>query len=203
MDDRPAKITPEILEAVRRGDQTVCRDVVDMLYPLVISIVRNHLPRTEAEEDLTQEIFMKMFSKLNQYSGKQPFEHWVSRIALNTCYDRLRRQKSRRVTSFSELGAEESDFLERSLNEEEIDYSPQEGGRTLALDLLNKLFENLKPREQMVIRMLDLEEKSVAEVCELTGWGASRVRVTAMRGRRKLSDSLARLEQSNPSLRRP
>ncbi len=68
MDDRQPKVTPDILEAVRGGDEAVCRQVVDMLYPLVISIVRNHLPRTEAEEDLSQEIFMKMFSRLKQYT---------------------------------------------------------------------------------------------------------------------------------------
>jgi RNA polymerase sigma-70 factor (ECF subfamily) len=58
-----------------------------MLYPLVISIVRNHLPRSEAEEDLTQEIFMKMFSRVKQFSGKQPFEHWVSRNPVISCPD--------------------------------------------------------------------------------------------------------------------
>ncbi len=194
MDDRQPHITPEILDAVRGGDQAVCCQVVDMLYPLVISIVRNHLPRTEAEEDLTQEIFMKMFSRMKQYSGKQPFEHWVSRIALNTCYDRLRRQKARRVASFTELGAEEAEFLDRTLLGERDQPQPREGGRELAFELLSKLFASLKPREQMVVRLLDLEEKSVAEVCELTGWGASRVRVTAMRARRKLGETLARLE---------
>ena len=197
MDDRPTHVTPELLEAIREGDESVSRAVVEMLYPLVISIVRNHLPRTEAEEDLTQEIFMKMFSRLRQYSGKQPFEHWVSRIALNTCYDRLRRQRTRKVASFSELGAEEADFLDRALLGDRDQPLPREGGRDLALELLNKLFQSLKPREQMIVRMLDLEEKSVAEVCELTGWGASRVRVTAMRGRRKLSAALAHLEQDH------
>ncbi len=192
MDEPPAAVTPEILEAVRRDDQDAARLLVEMLYPLVISIVRNHLPRREAEEDLCQEVFMKMFARLQQYSGPQPFEHWVSRIALNTCYDRLRRQKTRRVASFADLGADESEFLERALGGSHE--TPAEGGRSLAADLLAKLFEALKPREQMVIRMLDLEEKSVAEVCKLTGWGASRVRVTAMRARRKLEERLRQLE---------
>lgn len=197
MDERPATITPDLLDAVRTGDQGACRLLVDRLYPLIISIVRNHLPRTEAEEDLTQEIYMKTFSRLRQYSGRQPFSHWVSRIALHTCYDRLRRQKRRRVRSFAELGAEEADFLEHALASDRENAPPTEGGRQLARELLTKLLSTLKPREQMVVRLLDLEERSVAEVCDLTGWGASRVRVTAMRARRKLSDTLARLESSS------
>jgi RNA polymerase sigma factor (sigma-70 family) len=143
-----------------------------------------------------QEVFMKMFSRIKQYGGQQPFAHWVSRIALNTCYDRLRRQKARRVMSYAELGAEESDFLEHAMVGESP--PPREGGSGLARELLAKLFGALKPREQMVVRMLDLEEKSVAEVCALTGWGESRVRVSAMRARRKLRDALERLEKRDP-----
>ena len=75
---------------------------------------------------------------------------------------------------------------------------PVEGGRELAVELLGKLFAALNPREQMVVRMIDLQEMSVAEVCEMTGWQASRVRVTAMRARRKLNKTLERLEGANP-----
>lgn len=196
MDDGHTTISSELLDAVRGGDEALSRQLVDQLYPLVISIVRNHLPRTEAEEDLSQEIFMKIFSRLDQFSGRQPFEHWVSRIALNTCYDRLRRQRTRRLVTYSDLGTEESAYLENSLRAPKV--TPSEGGHQLGRELLDKLFTALKPREQMVVRMLDLEEKSVAEVCALTGWGASRVRVTALRARRKLSETLARLEHSTP-----
>jgi RNA polymerase sigma-70 factor (ECF subfamily) len=193
MDDPPEKITPEILDAVRAGDDAASREFVDMLFPLVISIVRNHLPHSEAEEDLCQDIFLKVFARFDQYSGRQPVEHWVSRIALNTCYDRLRRQKTRRVASFAELDADEAVLLGRFAGNGPE--RPLEGGRRLAAELLDKLLAALNPRERMVVRMLDLEELSVAEVCELTGWQASRVRVTAMRARRKLNQTLERLEQ--------
>lgn len=192
MDDGSQTVSQEILDAVRGGDQGASRTLVDMLYPQVISIVRNHLPRSEAEEDIVQDVFMKVFAKMASYAGRQPFVHWVSRIALNTCYDRLRRQKRRRVVGFSEMGMDEAEFLELAM----VGEAPRsrEGGPGLARDLLDKLFASLKPREQMVVRMLDLEEKSVAEVCSLTGWGESKVRVSAMRARRKLGDTLARLE---------
>jgi RNA polymerase sigma-70 factor (ECF subfamily) len=192
MDDGSQTVSQEILDAVRGGDQGASRALIDMLYPQVISIVRNHLPRSEAEEDIVQDVFMKVFSKMKSYAGRQPFGHWVSRIALNTCYDRLRRQKRRRVVGFSELGMDEAEFLELAMVGEAP--RPREGGPRLARELLDMLLAALKPRERMVVRMLDLEEKSVAEVCGLTGWGESKVRVSAMRARRKLGETLARLE---------
>ena len=79
-----------LIKPAKRGDDAAWSDLVECLYPTVITVVRNHLPYSEQEEDLTQDIFVKVFMKLHQYNGTSPLTHWVSRIALNTCYDRLR-----------------------------------------------------------------------------------------------------------------
>ena len=84
MPDEPVFDLASCLERVRRRDQDAARQLVDHLYPLVIRIVRAHLPRRVAEEDLAQEIFLKMFTRLAQYQGAVPFPHWVSRIAVTT-----------------------------------------------------------------------------------------------------------------------
>lgn len=187
----------DAITKVKAGDETAAWGLVESLYPHIIRIVRSHLPRSDDEEDLAQEIFMKMFSKIEQFKGHQPFHHWVARIALNTCYDRLRHQRSRPLFSFSDLSPEQSDFLEATLSTSSTPPANNTTSGELARELLQKLIATLKPREQMVIRLLDLEEHSVKETCELTGWGASKVKVTAMRARRKLADALKRLETSS------
>jgi len=186
----------DTLAAARRGEESACKQLVDELYPQVIAIVRNHLPKAEEEQDLAQEIFMKVFTRLGQYDARSPLEHWVSRIALNTCYDRLRHQRTRsKVISYADLNTDEAAFLERALREQP---SPEQStSAESASELIEKLLLSLNPREQMAIRLLDLEERSVQEVCELTGWGASKVKVTAMRARRKLSKALERLEKDH------
>jgi len=193
------------LALVRLGDEAAARRLVERLYPRVIRIIRGHRHRSDDEEDLAQDVFMKMFSKLGQFEGSKPFHHWVARIALNTCYDRLRRHRNRRVVSFSELSLDESEFLERARGGE-VPAPGMEGagdGGASALELLYRLLDSLKPREQKVIRLLDLEERSVREVCEITGWGESKVKVTAHRARRKLSASLRALEKAPRSLSVP
>jgi DNA-directed RNA polymerase specialized sigma24 family protein len=68
---------PACLERVRRQDAAAARLLVDHFYPLVIKIVRSHRPRRMAEEDLAQEIYLKMFNRLAQYQGRDgvPFDH--------------------------------------------------------------------------------------------------------------------------------
>jgi len=63
-------------------------------------------------------------------------------------------------------------------------------------ELLNHLLEALKPHERFLIRSLDLEQKTVAEVCALTGWNNGLTRIRAFRARRKLRDLFRKLEES-------
>jgi RNA polymerase sigma-70 factor, ECF subfamily len=176
---------------VREGNQQAASGLVEALYGHVLRIVRSHLPRAADEQDLTQEIFMKMFARIDSFRGDQPFPHWVARIAVNTCYDRLRRQKSRPEVRFADLTEEESSFLESTFS------GPADASGRHDRDgseVVEKLLLTLNATEQTVLRLLDLEQKSVQEVTQLTGWGTSKVKVTAMRARRKLNETLKRLE---------
>jgi RNA polymerase sigma-70 factor (ECF subfamily) len=180
------------LEGVRRKDQAAARALVDHLYPLVIRIVRSHLPRRVQEEDLAQEVFLKMFTRLEQYQGAVPFTHWVSRIAVTTCIDQLRAQKRRPEFRWADLSENEADVLDAVMTSEN-DVAANDA--MAAHELVHKLLGQLKPEDQTVIRMLDLEQKSIAEIAELTGWNQSLVKVRAFRARRKLQKLFQELQQ--------
>src|SRR5215471_451607 len=102
----------ECLARVRMQDQDAARSLVEYLYPTVIRIVRGNLPRRAAEEDLAQEIFVKVFDKLEQFQGAVPLDHWVSRIAVNHCLNAIRAQKSRPEWRMSDLSEEQAAALE-------------------------------------------------------------------------------------------
>ncbi|HSH96195.1 MAG TPA: RNA polymerase sigma factor [Roseimicrobium sp.] len=180
------------LERVRKGDQDAARDLVENLYPLVLKIVRAHLPRRVAEEDLAQDVFMKMFTHLDQFRGAVPFAHWVSRIAVTTCLDQLRAQKRRPELRWADLSENEAEMLDVVLHNENVPH-PSEGA--LAKELANRLLEMLSPEDRIVITLLDMEQRSVAEIQELTGWNASVIKVRAFRARRKLRKHLENLEK--------
>ena len=116
--DPPPIDVAACLERVRRRDQQAARELVEHLYPLVVRIVRAHLPRRVAEEDLCQEVFLKMFSRLAQYQGAVPFTHWVSRIAVTTCIDHLRAQRRRPEFRWADLSENESQMLDAVLTSE-------------------------------------------------------------------------------------
>ncbi|MBP6865110.1 MAG: sigma-70 family RNA polymerase sigma factor [Candidatus Didemnitutus sp.] len=184
------------LERVRRRDQMAARELVEHLYPLVIRIVRSHLPRRVAEEDLAQDVFLKMFTRLAQYQGNVPFTHWVSRIAVTTCIDQLRAQKRRPEFRWADLSETEAEVLDNVLSDTGAE-APSDA--LAARELVHRLLDQLAPADRTVIQLLDLEQKSVAEISALTGWGHSMIKVRAFRARRKLQKMFQELKTQEKS----
>src|ERR1039457_554265 len=104
------------LDRVRQRDQIAARDLVEHLHPLGMRIARARLPRRVSEEDLAQEIFLKMFTRIDQYQGAVPFTHWVSRIAVTTCIDHLRAQKRRPELRWADRSEEHTSELQSPCN---------------------------------------------------------------------------------------
>jgi RNA polymerase sigma-70 factor, ECF subfamily len=173
------------LERVRQHDQDAAAALVEALYPQVIRIVRNHWAKPSDEEDLAQEIFLKVFSRLDQYEARAgiPLEHWVSRLAVRTCLDALRAKGRRPEVRMGDLPEEQRVWLDYLTAEES---APPDSTAGSARELVGKLLSKLPPQDRLVITLLDLEEKSVKEISELTGWSQSLVKVRAFRARRKL-----------------
>jgi RNA polymerase sigma factor (sigma-70 family) len=195
MPDEPPFDLASCLAQVRQRNQDAARQLVDHLYPLVIRIVRAHLPRRVLEEDLAQEVFLKMFTRLEQYQGAVPFPHWVSRIAVTTCIDQLRAQKRRPEFRWADLSEGEAEVLE-AVTADQAEAAPD---ALEATELVHKLLGQLKPDDRMVIQMLDLEQKSIAEISSLTGWNPSLIKVRAFRARRKLQKLFIELQKKEGS----
>jgi len=186
-----AEDVPRLLAEVRKGDETASRDLVTYFYPLVFRIVRTHSPRNEAPEDLAQEIFIKMFTRLEQFKGGAPFHHWLSRIAVNTCRDHLRSKQRRPELRWADLSEEQAEWISESLPETHPN-NPAEQMATQ--DLFDHLLQTLPAEDQIVIRLLEIDGKSVQEIADHTGWSKALVKIRAFRARGKLRKAWQRLQ---------
>jgi len=193
MHEAPTEFESE-LKRVQAGDETAARAMVMRLNPLVMKIVRAHLPRRMAVEDLAQEIFARLFERLSRYESRTgiPFEHWVSRLAVRTCLDALRSERRRpevRVSDLSEGEGEWLDFLVSGGIE-----APSNDAND-ARDMVDRLLELLSPEDRLLITWMDLEEKSAAAVSAMTGWSRVGVRVRAFRARARLRKAAETLKE--------
>src|SRR5246127_3780396 len=184
MDDSDASA---LVQAALQHDDEAARALVQQLYPLVAKIVRAHRPRRTAEEDLCQMIFIRVFQKLSQFSGKVPLEHWVSRIAVNTCLNQIESERVRPELRHADLSEEEQAVVENlATSAEELAPDKQFASR----QLVEHLLDLLKPAERLVIDLLYLQGRSIEEIRKLTGWTGALVKVRAFRARQKMKSQL-------------
>jgi len=181
-------VSRELVSAALRQDEEAARELVRRLYPMVAKLVRAHRPVRSAEEDLCQMIFIKVMQHLSQFSGKVPLEHWVSRIAINTCINQIQAEKARPELREADLSVEQAAVIQ-NLAATADDLAPDHSfaSRQLVEHLLNAL----KPAERLVIDLLYLQQRSVAEVQQITGWSGALVKVRAFRARQKMKKQMS------------
>jgi RNA polymerase sigma-70 factor (ECF subfamily) len=178
------------------GDENAARELLRHYHSFVLRLVRSHLPRRMSEEDLTQMIFIKIFQNLDRYAGKVPLQHWISRIAVNTCLNELRAEKRRPEWRLSDFDQESSAAIER-LARTEVDLATADDER-VAQELLHRLLAQLSPADRLLVTLLHLEERSIQEVHLLTGWSRAAIKVRAFRARAKMKKMLGKTDAIRP-----
>jgi RNA polymerase sigma-70 factor (ECF subfamily) len=180
------------LRRIEEGDEVAARELLRHFHPFVLKLVRAHLPRRISEEDLVQMIFIKVFHKLNQYTGRMPLEHWISRIAVNTCINALKAEKIRPEWRLGDFSEEIAAGIEK-VAATKVDTAANDDF-DLAKKLVTELIAQLSPEDRLVITLLHLEEKTVDEIHAITGWSRSVIKVRAFRARAKMKKMLNQRE---------
>lgn len=179
----------ELIAAVLKGDAASFEPLVAKYSPRVFATARRYARRESEIEDIVQEVWLKAFHKLKGFRGEAPFEHWLMRLAVRTCYDFLRGHQRNRESSFSEISEPEEDWLERFM----VDPSSAVEDAAAAKLLVDRVLEKLSPPARLVITLLEIEDRSVKEIAGITGWSVPLVKVRAFRARAEMRKILAKM----------
>jgi len=179
----------ELIAAVLTGDSASFEPLVHKYSPRVFATARRYARRESEVEDIVQEVWLKSFHKLKSFRGDAPFEHWLMRLAVRTCYDFLRGHQRNREASFSDLSEPENEWLERFAAQPESASERADAAK----QLIERILEQMSPPARLVITLLEIEDRSVKEISELTGWSVPLVKVRAFRARAEMRKILARL----------
>lgn len=179
----------EMLERWRSGDDAAGQQLCERHHALVARIVGAHRPRAWSVDDLVQEVFMTMFARSERYEVREgtPFSHWLARLAVNLCRDRLRSETRQPRTQHLSPANEECLAWLRSGGEHARDTA------ATARETVDLLLAELPAADRLVLTLLDLEGRSVAEIAQLTGWSRPLVKIRAFRARHRLRSAAERL----------
>lgn len=179
----------ELIAAVLKGDAASFEPLIEKYSPRVFATARRYARRESEIEDIVQEVWLKAYQKLGSFRGEAPFEHWLMRLAVRTCYDFLRSHQRNREAAFSDLTEPEDDWLDRFIHQPESARENAEAAR----QLVQRVLQQLSPPARLVITLLEIEDRSVKEISKLTGWSVPLVKVRAFRARAEMRKILAKL----------
>ncbi|HXC93755.1 MAG TPA: RNA polymerase sigma factor [Geobacteraceae bacterium] len=181
LNDKESEPSDEsLIRKICSGDKEAFVQLVRRYKRKVFGMAARFARDADDLDDICQDVFIKIYENLDKFRADAPFEHWLSRITIRTCYDALRSRKRER-------GNIPLDSMHNLIEDRSI--STKQAAEE-ARNILEWGFARLRPDEHLVITLLEIEEKSIREIAALTGWSEANVKVRAFRARQKLKQLL-------------
>lgn len=171
----------EIIHRVLHGEIDLFAELITRHQRHVARIVSRHVPYERVPE-VAHDVFVRAYASLSQFSGRVPFEHWLSGIAVRTSYEFWRASR-REELPVSALTTEHQQWMEHVLAAESDDRFREQARRREATELLDWGLSHLSAENRLVLTLVHLEGHSVREAAGLLGWSVANVKVRAHRAR--------------------
>jgi RNA polymerase sigma-70 factor (ECF subfamily) len=188
--------TPDaLIERCLSGDQTAWDAIVRQHWRKVFNVAYKFVGRHDEAEDLTQDIFLKIFKALDTFDRRANFQTWIISISRNLCIDHYRSVRKERQTIAREVDT--SDLQPASRERTPYALAEHQDLRVMLRLALEKL--PLTLRTAVVLR--DLQELSYQEIADRLGLPEGTVKSRINRGRIELARQLRRLQDKQPGAR--
>ena len=172
-----------VVEGCRAGDREAFRLLFERHKDRVYSVALYFFGGDEATaHDITQQVFLKLFSRIGQFQGESEFSTWLYRVTTNACLDEQR--KRRRFLPFGEAASAEP--RARGAQEERVAGAELEGAVARAV-------ASLKPKLRVVMLLKYFEELSYEEIAAAVGCSTGTVASRLNRGHKILARKLGHL----------
>ncbi len=184
MTDR-ADLDIELIDRYLRGDIEAFNELMEAHEDRVFAVSLRMLRDREAALDATQDTFLTVFRKVDRYKATAAFSTWLYRVAVNTCYDHLRRQKRKRADRLPETHDIADPASADAFNA--VDVRPQ----------IEEALDALSPEFKATIVLVDLQGMSIDQASDTLEVPTGTIKSRLFRARRQLSQSLGNLRPPN------
>jgi len=190
VDSLPESTDDVLVAAAATGDENAFEQLFERHRRQVARIAGRFFAQREQIEEIIQDSFTKAYFALNTYHGTHAasFKAWLAQIAVNCCYDHLRRARRRPEQGMDDIEDGGTQEFSAWLRSHPADVET----KLISRDLATKLLSRLSADDRLVLTLLDVEGFSVAEIAEVTNWSISKVKVRAHRARAHLRRVLQR-----------
>jgi len=178
----PEPITPELIQEAVHGSQQAFRAIVEANQGFVYAVAFRFVNDTQDAEDITQEVFVRLWKNLHAYKKEVKLSTWLYKIVTNRCLDFLKsrhgRQRKNKVDVEKHHGLTTHSTPEKEFEQAEL------------IGAINQAAEELTPKQKAVFILRDLEGLSQEEVSEALSMSTGNVKSNLFYARQKMTEKL-------------
>lgn len=189
--DQRANDESRLIERAKARDEAAFREIVEKYQNKVYSIIYGILRNQNDAEDISQQVFTKVYFSIQNFDSRSSLLTWIYKITTNECYDYLRKKRVRKLVYESDVSEDDSRLMENS--EANADRAQAIDQQLAQRELVVKLLEKVSPEERNLILMKEVEGLSVQELAGMTGMNENTIKVKLFRARQKLLKASQRI----------
>jgi RNA polymerase sigma-70 factor (ECF subfamily) len=189
-----------LVRRAQQGDSSAYEELVRIHQHRVLAVVGGILRGSEDVEDVAQQALAKAYFSIRRFDLRSAFGTWLYKIAVNECWDYLRKKKVRRLVYEADLSEEQVRKLE-SMPEHGYGgalHREDAGRRSEQRQLVQRLLAELEEKDQLMLVMKEVEGFSVEEIGGILGLNVNTVKVRLFRARGRLVETYRKRMQKRP-----
>ncbi len=190
----------ELVRLSQSGLESAFEELVKRHQHRIFALVSGILRRPDDVEDVAQQVFLKAYTGIRRFDQRAAFSTWLYKIAVNECWDYLRKRKVRPLVYEADLSEEQVSRLDGIISADR----PAEGAnaRTETRELLDRMLSSLPEQDRQLLVLKEIEGFSVQELAKILDLNANTVKVRLFRARGRIMDAyrrrLASANSANP-----
>jgi len=199
----PASLEKQLVRRAQAGDTSAYEELVRIHQHRVLAVVNGILRGSADVEDVAQQALAKAYFSIRRFDQRSAFGTWLHKIAVNECWDYLRKKKVRRLVYESDLSEDQLRRIESVPDHGYSGAQPREDAsrRLEHQQLVERMLGQLEEKDQVMLVMKEVEGFSVEEIGEVLGLNVNTVKVRLFRARGRLVELYRKRMQKRPSLR--
>ena len=176
----------ELVRLSQNGSEPAFEELVRRHQQRVFALVAGILHRPDDVEDVAQQVFLKAYLGIKRFDQRAAFSTWLYKIAVNECWDYLRKRKVRPLVYEADLSEEQVSRLDGIVSSER----PPVGANARAetRELLDRVLALLPEQDRQLLVLKEIEGFSVQELAEILHLNVNTVKVRLFRARGRIMD---------------
>jgi RNA polymerase sigma-70 factor, ECF subfamily len=180
----------ELVRLAQNGAEAAFEELVRRHQQRVLALVAGILHRPDDVEDIAQQVFLKAYLGIKKFDQRAAFSTWLYKIAVNECWDYLRKRKVRPLTYEADLSEEQVSRLDGIVSSSRPPEGPS--ARAETREILERMLAALPEQDRQLLILKEIEGFSVQELAEILNLNVNTVKVRLFRARGRIMDTYRR-----------